>query len=186
MALIERKNAVLIVVDLQERLLEEIRVADAIVARTVELIRAARELEVPILCTEQYPKGLGPTVSAVRDELGEARIEKVSFGCFGEEKFVSAWSALERRQLVIAGAETHVCVLQTALAARAGGYDAFVVTDAVAARKKSLHKAGLARMAVAGVEPVTAEMVVFELLGEAGTPEFKRLLPLIKRMAEND
>lgn len=184
MPLMDRQSAVLVVVDLQERLLAEIPVQEAIASKAALLIRVARELGVPVLATEQYPKGLGPTVASVAEALESEPIEKLAFGCLGEPRFMEALEALGRRQLVLVGAETHVCVLQTALSAVARGFEAYVVTDAVGSRLKDQHRAGLARMAAEGVSVVTAEMAIFEWLGCAGTPEFKRALPLIKEAAE--
>lgn len=183
MPLIDRSAAVLVAVDLQEKLLAEIKVRDAIVAQTVLLLRVARELDVPVLATEQYPKGLGPTVAPVLDALSEAPLEKMFFGCLGAAEFAESLHRLGRRQLILTGAETHVCVLQTALSAQAQGFEPFVVGDAVGSRIKDQHRRGLERMAASGVSIVTAEMVIFELLGCAGTPEFKKVLPLIKEAA---
>lgn len=183
MPLIDRQSAVLVAVDLQERLLAELPMQDEIVAQTVMLVRVARELEVPVLATEQYPKGLGPTVPALAEVLAAGPIEKLAFGCLGEPRFAEALEALGRRQMLIVGAETHVCVLQTAMAALARGFEPFVVSDAVGSRLPDQYQAGIDRMAAAGVSIVTAEMVVFELLGCAGTAEFKKVLPLIKEAA---
>lgn len=179
MSLIERDRSVLVVIDLQERLLAEIPAAQDITAQSVRLLRVARELEVPVLATEQYPKGLGPTVAPVAEAMGTAPIEKLSFGCMEEPFFVESLETSERQQVVIVGAETHVCVLQTALRA-VERYEVFVVLDAVASRKTAAHEAALTRMRAEGVSIVTAEMVIFEWLQRAGTPDFKRVLPLIK------
>jgi nicotinamidase-related amidase len=181
MSLMDRNGSVLVVIDLQERLLAEIPAREAVVAQSVRLMRVARELEVPVLATEQYPKGLGPSVAAVKDLLGDdAPVEKLSFGCMGEPRFAEALEKSGRKQVVVVGAETQVCVLQTALSALAKGYEVFVVADAVASRKEEQHRMALERMRAEGVNVVSAEMAIFEWLGCAGTAEFKRVLPLIK------
>jgi len=124
---------------------------------------------------------LGQTNERVASELaGLEPIEKVSFGCFGEPAFVDALEAAGRRQLLVVGVETHVCVLQTVLAGMERGYEAFVARDGVGSRKPSDYEAGLARMAANGAQLVTVEMAMFEMLRAAGTPEFKKILPLIK------
>jgi nicotinamidase-related amidase len=184
MGLIDRGSAIVVAIDLQERLLAEIPDREAVVSQAVLVLRTARELGVPVIATEQYPKGLGRTVERVAAVFESAPVEKVAFGCMGEPVFEAALSDLERNHLVLVGAETHVCVLQTALSALERGYRVFVVSDAVGSRAPAQHRAGLERMAAAGVSVATAEMVVFELLGCAGTPEFKRVLPLIKEASE--
>lgn len=179
--MLDKETAVLVVIDFQDKLLNKISGAEAISDRAVKLIQFAYALKLPILCTEQYPAGLGPTNAAVKAVLGDAPIiEKLSFGCLGEPKFLDALQSTGRNQLLITGIETHVCVMQTALAALEEGYDVFVVCDAVGSRFEGDYEAGLARMRRAGVQLVTAEMAIFETLRAAGTPEFKRVLPLVK------
>jgi nicotinamidase-related amidase len=179
--MLDRVSTVLVVIDIQERLLPKIDAGEAVARRAVTLIQFARELELPILCTEQYPKGLGPTVEPVREALGDvAPIEKTSFGCMGDDAFVQALDAIGRNQLLVTGIEAHVCVMQTVLPALAAGREVYVPRDAVGSRKASDYSAGLARMEKAGAALVTTEMAMFEVLREAGTPEFKRVLPLIK------
>jgi nicotinamidase-related amidase len=179
--MLNRAKTVLLVVDFQEKLLPKIAHADDIVPQAIRLIRFAHELELAVLVTEQYPKGLGRTVQPVEDELrGAVPIEKTSFGCFGDKGFCEAISATGCQQLLVTGIETHVCVMQTVLAGLESGYEAFVVRDAIGSRHTPDYEAGLVRMQTAGAYLVTTEMALFELLGEAGTPEFKRVLPLLK------
>ena len=174
-------DAVLLVVDFQDGLLPRIQAGQAAIDRSVKLIRFARDLDVPIVWTEQYPKGLGSTNEKVAAELdGLEPIEKVSFGCFGKTAFVASLAATKRKQLLVVGIETHVCVLQTVLVGMDRGYEAFVARDAVGSRHAGDYEAGLARMAAHGAQIVTVEMAMFEMLREAGTPEFKKALPLIK------
>ena len=179
--MLDKTKAALVVIDFQDGLLPSIPVGPAIVPQAVKLIRCCRELGLPILWTEQYPKGLGKTTQVVTQALqGESPIEKVAFGCFGCQLFKESAGAMSRSQLIVTGIETHVCVMQTVLRAQETGYSCFVAVDATGSRTKTDHKAGLTRMQAHGAELVTVEMVVFELMGAAGTPEFKRLLPLIK------
>lgn len=179
--MIERKNVTLLVIDYQEKLLPKIHNADAVVAQAVRLIRFARELDIPILLTEQYPKGLGRTVDAIAKELdGIAPIEKTSFGCLGDDGFLAALDATGRNQLLLTGVEAHICVMQTALMAVRRGYEVFIPRDAVGSRLSSEYEAGLERLDRSGAVLVTTEMALFETLREAGTPEFKQVLPLLK------
>jgi len=179
--MLHKDRMALLVVDFQDRLLPKIPVADKVVAEASRLIEFATLLDIPIVLTEQYPKGLGPTVGSMRDALsGIAPVEKVTFGCFGDAGFCAALEATGRSQLLLTGIETHVCIMQTALGGLDEGYDIYVARDAVASREKAQHKAGLARMRAAGVNEVTVEMAMFEALREAGTPAFKSVLPLIR------
>jgi nicotinamidase-related amidase len=179
--MIERSRLALVVIDYQEKLLPHIFNADAILAQALKLIEFAKALSIPVLCTEQYPKGLGHSVPAISDALADVdAMDKTSFGCMGDATFVQNLKRLQRDQLLVTGIETHVCVMQTVLAAQTAGYQTFVPRDAVGSRAQSEYDAGLDRMQRAGSELVTTEMAMFETLREAGTPEFKRVLPLIK------
>ncbi len=177
-----KENTVLVVIDIQDVLLPKAtEVAAAYIAQAAKLIRIARALEVPIVVTEQNPERLGGTHAEIVEALEDIpRLPKLEFGCMANPGFREALKQADRRQLLIIGMETHVCVMQTALEAVAEGYEAFVVRDAVVSTRKSDYKAGLARMVQEGVICVSSEMAIFELLRKAGTPEFKRVLPLIK------
>ena len=179
--MIQKDAAALLVIDLQDNLLKKISVSEAIVAQTVKLIAFAHELDIPIVWTEQYPKGLGPTTESVAAALPDlSPLEKTSFGCFAAAGFAEALKETGRNQLLVAGIETHICVMQTVLPALEAGYEVYVVRDAVGSRQKSEWLAGLDRMARAGAELVTVEMAIFESVRQAGTPEFKKILPLVK------
>lgn len=175
-------KAILVVIDFQTGLLPKIQDAESLLPPAIKLIRVVRELGIPVLWTEQYPKGLGPTDERVANELAGVRaIDKISFGCFGAPAFEEALRALQRRQLLVMGIETHVCVMQTVLCALAQGYETFVVQDATGSRHALDHECGLARMRESGATLVTSEMAIFEMLRAAGTPAFKKVLPLIKQ-----
>ncbi len=179
--LISAQHAALLVIDLQTNLLPHIQNHQEIVAATRFLIRAARELEVPVHITEQYRKGLGPTDPRILEVMPEssAPMEKFCFGAFGSEEIAGKMQA-GRPQLIFCGVEAHICVLQSALQAIGRGYDVFVVTDAIGSRRASDCEAALRRMEQSGVGLVSAEMAVYELLKEAGTPAFKSLLQMLK------
>lgn len=177
-------KSLLIVVDLQERLLPAIHEADQVLASTRILMAAANQLGIPVLVSEQYPKGLGKTADGLIPEDMTVRImEKVSFSCFSDpqiQSYVKDVGNSGRNQLIICGTETHVCVLQTALEAKALGYEVFVVSDACSSRTAENKKAALHRMAAAGITCVSTEMVVFEWLKKAGTELFRSVSKLIK------
>ncbi len=176
-----RDDVALVVIDYQERLLPKIHDGDAVVAQAIRLIRFARELDLPTLWTEQYPKGLGPTVDAIATELeGIDPIEKTAFGCFGDETFSEMVAETGRNQLLLTGIEAHICVMQTALMAIDRGFEVYIPRDAVGSRFPAEYEAGLHRLEQAGANLVTTEMALFEILREAGTPEFKKVLPLLK------
>jgi nicotinamidase-related amidase len=136
---------------------------------------------VPILVSEQNPRGLGPTVASVRSLADDREVvEKMHFSCLGDDGFARRWRDLDRPQTVVAGIEAHVCVLQTALDLLAAGSRVFVVADATSSRSPDNHRAALERLRADGAEIVSTEMVVFEWLVRAGTPEFRELSALIK------
>lgn len=179
--LIKPEESCLIVIDMQERLVPAMQAPARTIRNAGVLIQAADRLDIPILMTEQYPKGLGPTVKQLNGLSGKAQvIEKIHFSCMQEQGFADAFRALGRRQAVIAGMEAHICVLQTGVQLMDEGYEIFVVTDATSSRTLESEQACLDRLQSCGAGIVTTEMVVFEWLGQAGTDAFKELLPLIK------
>ncbi|MBK8907033.1 MAG: hydrolase [Rhodospirillales bacterium] len=179
--LINSDESCLLIVDIQSRLLPVMADPDAVVGNTRLLMRAAGRLGVPVLASEQYPRGIGHTVSPVAELLPDnSVVEKMHFSCLREDFFADRLEALGRRQAVVAGIEAHVCVLQTADDLVSAGYDVFVVADATSSRTHANHQAALARLEAAGAHLVTTEMVVFEWMAKAGTPEFRELVALIK------
>jgi nicotinamidase-related amidase len=176
------EDALLLVIDIQDVLMpKRDGVAESFVAQCVKLIKCAKTLSIPRLVTEQNPDRLGGTTAAVAEALESApRIDKMEFGCLANENFRRALENSGRRQLLVCGMETHICVMQTVLAALEAGYEVFVVRDAVASMHETEHEAGLARMKQAGAVIVTTQMTLFELLRAAGTPAFRSMLPLLK------
>jgi nicotinamidase-related amidase len=170
------------VVDVQERLCAAMPQDD--LARLVKyakaLIGTARELEIPVLASEQYPKGLGGTLPALRELLPSAPLVKMHFSCVPDADFAAALEATRRRQIVIAGMETHVCVFQTARDLVTHGYDVHVCADAVTSRFDVHRQVGLELCREAGAIVTTAETAIFDLLGQCGTPQFKKASALVK------
>jgi nicotinamidase-related amidase len=176
-----RDDSLLLVIDYQEKLLKAFQEPAALIESCVKLIKFAQILNLPVLWTEQYPQGLGPTVPQIEQELeGRHPIEKVSFSCFGEPAFVSNLSSFNKRQLIICGIETHICIEQTVLDALKAGYQCHIVLDACGSRKKKDHKAGMRKMEGAGATPACVEMVIYEILARSDSPEFREILKLVK------
>ena len=179
--LIERHKSCLLVVDVQEKLALAMADAAAVIRNAGILMQAAARLAVPLIVSEQYPQGLGTTVPELRVLAPDsARLAKLSFSCAADTGLQQRIKATQRSVLVIAGLEAHVCVLQSALGFRQAGYQTVVVADAVSSRAPASRDAALQRLRENGVEVATTEMVLFEWLGQAGTPEFKELSKLIK------
>jgi nicotinamidase-related amidase len=168
-------DSALVVIDIQERLAAAMPARDAVVRATGILLEAAARLDIPVLVTEQYPKGLGPTVAELTARLPEraVRVEKTCFsGC--------SVLPLTRRQAVLAGMEAHVCVLQTALELAAAGREVFVAQDAVCSRAEANCANALARLAAARVVVTNSESVIFEWLRDAAHEQFRALSKLIR------
>lgn len=174
--LLNLDESLLLLIDVQEKLIPAIVDKDKLIDRCSWLLKLAARLKVPVIVSEQYPKGLGATIEPLRTLAGEAQtIEKVSFSCMQEPNFLKCLERHQRKQLILIGIEAHVCVLQTALELHQSGYAVFVVVDAVGSRNTLDFKYGLKRMKQAGIQLITAEMVFFEWVKKAGTPEFKAL-----------
>jgi nicotinamidase-related amidase len=171
----------LVVIDMQEKLLPAIEGRAGVLANSLLLLRLAGVLDLPVVLTTQYERGLGGTVPDVRALCTSEPLDKVSFGCFGDAAFRERLAALTGRdQLLVAGIESHICVAQTVLGALDAGLHVHVASDAVGARRESNRQVGLARMERAGALLSSAEMAVYELLGRSDGPAFKAMLPHLR------
>ena len=180
--LLDASHSSLLIVDVQERLLPAIDEGARVVSRTQILIKAAQALEIPITISEQYPKGLGKTVPEIANNTATF-FEKTTFSCWRDaemKKHFINQHEHDRPLVVIAGIEAHVCVLQTAVDLHHAGFGVFVVADATSSRKPQSVELALARLRQSDIQIVNTEMALFELLGRAGTPEFKALSALIR------
>jgi nicotinamidase-related amidase len=174
-------EAQLVVVDLQGRLLPYIGDHQAVVAQCTRMIRAARELELPITVTEQYAKGLGPTAAEARAAAADApRLEKLTFSAWRDIPTRERITALGRKQVLLVGIEAHVCVLQTALDLLEAELVPFVLADAVGSRRAFDRDVALERMRSAGIVVSTVESAIFEMLDRCDTELFKRILPIVR------
>jgi nicotinamidase-related amidase len=180
--LIEAENSLLLVVDVQERLLPKVRDAQAVLRNLTILVRAARHLDIPVMATEQYPRGLGHTVEPLSGLLPDGCVlEKTWFSAVSDALLGERLSESGRSHILICGTEAHVCVLQTATELQAApGWQVFLAADATSSRTAENHRLALERLARRGVELLSTEMVVFEWLRHSDRPEFRDLLALIR------
>ncbi len=176
-----RDDAVVVIVDIQERLAEAMSMRQKVVDNSLHLIELAKMFDIPIVVTEQYPKGLGPTVPEIKEALPYySPVEKLSFNCCGTSEFSETMREVGRKKVILTGMETHICVLQTALGLMQDGYDVHLAADAVCSRTKENWKIGTEFMRSAGTIVTCTETVLFQLLGVAGTEEFKAISRRIK------
>ncbi len=176
-ALLDRERAALVVIDVQEAFRKAVPGFDAVAARTAVLVQAAATLAVPVVVTEQYPRGLGDTVPEVAGHLADVpRLPKTVFSAARAEGFDLGG----RDQALVCGIEAHVCVAQTVLDLLDAGVAVQVATDATASRAAADRETALHRLDRAGATLTTVEAALFELLGAAGTPEFKTVQELIR------
>jgi nicotinamidase-related amidase len=177
-----RERATLVVVDLQTKLVPAVVEHERLVKNGVLLLRLARVLQLPVVLTTQYSKGLGPALPEVLAEApGVVPVDKASFSCFGDQGFLDRLRSLAGRgQLLVAGVESHICVAQTVLGALAAGYQVHVASDAVSSRSTDNHRVGLARMERAGALLSSTEMAAYELLERSDVEAFKKMLPYFK------
>ncbi|MGJ8662160.1 MAG: hydrolase [Marinicella sp.] len=175
------KNAALIVIDVQGRLAQLMPNKKRLFKQIEIMIEASKLLEIPIFWMEQYPQGLGATITEIKSLLeAQKPYEKISFSSCGQEQFVNDIKASGRNELIITGIETHVCVYQTALDLLAEGFLVSVNQDAVSSRRKSNKLLGLHNMEKAGASITSTEMILFELMRTAQNPKLRQISSLLK------
>jgi nicotinamidase-related amidase len=180
--LLDSTKASLLIVDVQDKLLPAVMEPDRVVERTRILLKAAETLQIPVTVSEQYPKGLGRTVSELATNTAST-FEKLSFSCWRDDAMKTHFIKLHesgRPLVIVAGLEAHVCVMQTAIDLCNAGFGVFAVADAMSSRKSKSAALAFDRMRGAGIQVINTEMAVFELLEKAGTVEFKALSALIR------
>ena len=177
------ENSCLMIVDIQEKLSVVMpeKVINRLKSNADVLLTAADRLNVPVIVTMQYPKGLGDVENFVKDKLNEKSkcFEKTSFSCLGAEGLPEHLEKLNKKQIIMIGLESHICVLQSAIELTEKGYDVFVVSDAIASRKLTSYETSLTRLEQANIWLLNTESVLFEWLRNASHPEFKSLSKLI-------
>lgn len=179
--MLEREKSLLVVIDVQERLLPVMSDPDRVLDRAVRAVKGCAALGVPILVTEQVPAALGPTVEALREALEPYEpITKDSFSCCGERAFVEAVDRIDPREVLLSGIESHVCVFQTARALIEAGRRVHILSDAVDSRDPENRAVALRRMEKEGAIPSSVEMALFEMLKGASAPEFRKIVKIVK------
>jgi len=181
--MLDSAKAVLVVIDVQERLCAamDANVLALLTKNAGILLESAKELSIPVIYTEQYVKGLGPTLAELKERVPAAPChEKLTFSCCGNEAFVKQIKDSGRTQIIVTGMETHVCVLQTVIDLLDAGFTVHVVKDAVMSRSNDNRQTAIEAMVLAGAVPTSTESVVFQLLKIAGTESFKKLSKLVK------
>jgi len=179
--ILDRKHTALLIVDVQEKINAVMMHGKLVVDSILKLIKACQTLNVPIFITEQYPKGLGPTEPQILQALqGQSPLQKITFSCCGSQELLEQINSQKIKQVIVTGIESHVCVQQTALDLLAQEIQVHIPKDAVSSRKELDYQTAMERMSNAGVVLTSVEAALFELLQEAGTPEFKEVVKLIK------
>ena len=176
--LLDKDDSLLVIIDMQERLFPVMAEKGRILENVIKLVKFFRIMGLPVLLTEQQK--LGDTIPEIRKEVADIEpIEKLEFDCFGSDLFKEKITTLKKRSLIISGIEAHICVTQTALHALSD-YVVHVVSDAISSRSPHNWEVALRRMEQGGVTITSTEMVIYELLGKAGTDNFKEVLQLVK------
>jgi nicotinamidase-related amidase len=178
MALINAEDCILLIVDVQKKLVPAIPESAKYIDNIVKLIKLSKIIDLPVMITEQ--QNLGDTVDEIRNELdGLKPLSKITFSCLGTEEFQKRLAQHNKKVLLVAGIEAHICVAQTALEA-ASRYQVQVIGDAVASRATYNREIALERLRQNGITITSVEMLIYELLGKAGTDQFRAVLPLVK------
>lgn len=178
---LDKDDTALLIVDIQERLASVMAAKDTVINNCLHLIELSRLLNIPVVVTEQYPKGLGQTAKEIRSALPVYKpVEKLTFSCCEEPSFLGAVKGVHRKKLLLTGMETHICVLQTCIGLLRDGFEVHVVSDAVCSRTEGTRNTALEFMRDAGAVITCTETVLFQLLREAGTEEFKIISKRIK------
>lgn len=178
---IYKENTIAVVIDFQEKLLPHMENAETIKDNAIKLLKGLKALEIPIIVTQQYTKGLGDTVSDVSEAIDNfSYIEKSTFSCYSQTDFIKELNKSGKKNVIIMGIESHVCVLQTALDLLYNNFNPVIITNAISSRKQEDKETALWRMRDVGCIMSTYESILFELCRKAGTEEFKTISKLVK------
>ncbi len=179
--ILQREKTALLIIDVQEKIIGVMRKPERLVSNLLKLVQGIKIMNIPIFFTEQYPKGLGPTIPELKEKLEKSdAVQKMSFSCFGAGDLFSELRKKDIEQIIVCGIESHVCVQQTVLDLLANGFQVDVAADAVSSRKKFDYEIALQRMRSHGAEITTTESILFELLKVCGTDEFRAVSKLVK------
>lgn len=178
---LKKEESILLLIDFQEKLMPAMKNKEELEAAVLKLAKGCKILDIPVLISQQYTKGLGQTIPTLKEAIGEFDpIEKTSFSCCGEPSFITALEKAGKKTVIVAGIEAHICVQQTVIQLLEAGYKVFLVNDCVASRSNNDKKYAQRRMAESGAVGTTYEAVLFELLENAKAPGFKEISNLIK------
>ncbi len=176
-----KENTIALVIDMQEKLLPHVMNSEKVQENSIKLISGLKALNIPIVVTQQYSKGLGPTIDPINKAIGNfSYIEKLTFSCYRESDFIKVLNKSGKRNVIIMGVETHVCVLQTAMDLLYNNFNPVVITNVTSSRKQEDKDVAIWRMRDIGVMVSTYESILFELCKEAGTEEFKAISKIVK------
>jgi len=179
--MLEADSTMLLIIDVQDRLYRVTHGKEALAGAIEKLIRGTRIFGIPLIVTEQYPRGIGPTIPEIAALLdGVPVISKMSFNCLSEPAFLEAFRNINRRQVLIAGIESHVCVYQTTVDLLDRGYEVQIVADGVSSRTAWSRDLGIQRMRDEGAKITSAEMILFELVKTAAADKFREISQIIK------
>jgi nicotinamidase-related amidase len=179
--ILDKSNAALVVIDIQDPLLKVIYEGERVVANAIKLIETAKVFDMPILVPLQYAKRMGDVTQPIADVLpDDRRFDKMTFSCLGSPDFLQALQAIGRTQVILCGIEGHVCVSQTAHDLLSRGYSVHVIKDAVSSRMREDWECAVDKMRASGCVISSTEMAIFELTRDSSIPEFKRILPIVK------
>lgn len=178
--IIDKNKTAFVLVDLQEKFVPVINNVDEVISNSIILLKSAKVLKIPLIVTEQYPKGLGHTINRIPTAKDNKIIEKKSFSCFGSDKFIRELERMNIDTIILFGVEAHVCILNTALDALKRNFNVHVIADAISSRKEKNKLIAIERMRQSGVFIDSTETVLFQAMKEAGTEEFKQISKFIK------
>ena len=179
--MLQKETAALALIDVQGKLASLMHEREELYRQLQILVKGAQALDLPIFWMEQYPEGLGPTIPELAELLADQQpLAKLCFSACGQRDFQDGLRKSGRRQVIVAGIETHICVYQTARDLLEDNYDVEIVADAVSSRSAQNKEIGIEKMRLAGAAITSVETVLFELLREAGTPQFKEIARLVK------
>jgi nicotinamidase-related amidase len=174
-------DSALIVIDVQERLTAVMHDRQTLLANLEKLVNGMTVLKVPVMVTEQYPQGLGPTVPQIASLVsGFQPLPKMAFSCLGDKQITAAFESLHRRQAIVCGIESHVCVYQTVCDLISGGYETWVVADAVSSRTPENRQIAIEMMRQCGARITSTEAVLFELLKTAASDKFREISRIVR------
>lgn len=176
--MLDTNNSILVIIDIQEKLVKAASNGEKTIINTSKISQAAQILSIPVIITEQYPKGLGATVESITGSDAFI-IEKSSFSAFKEPEFEQKIKSLNRKQVILCGIETHICVLQTAIDLYKNGYEVYVLKDCVSSRSEEEQNSGLELLKQYGIKVITVEIALFQWLKSSKHPQFKDIQKLI-------